>query len=93
LGPFEKGEEMKSGWQTTEFWGKLIATLTSLAVGSGAVKPQTGQIITDTVGQALPLVQVIMDGVIQLTGLISGVIIQLRYAKERAALKAIDLKK
>jgi hypothetical protein len=84
---------MRPGWQTTEFWGKLVATLTSLAVGSGAVKPQTGQIITDTVGQALPLVQVIIDGVIQLTGLISGVIIQLRYAKERAQLKAIDMKK
>lgn len=84
---------MRPGYKSTEFWGKAVATIMGLGVGSGWITPDTGQIITDATGAALPIVQTVIDGVIQLTGLLGSFILQFRYGKERAALKGMELKK
>jgi hypothetical protein len=84
---------MKSGLKTTEFWSKLIASLVGLAVGTGSLNPDTGQIINDAAGQALPIVKVIVDGVIQLTGILTAFFLQLGYGKQRSNIKMLDIKR
>jgi hypothetical protein len=78
---------LKSGIKTTEFWGKAVATVMGLLVGTGILQPETGHIVTEAAGAALPIVQSIIDGVVQLTGLVGSFILQFRYGKDRTALK------
>lgn len=83
---------MKSGFWTTEFWGRAVVTVMGLLVGSGAVQPEVGDRITGFTDSALPVVQVIIDGVIQLVGLITAFILQWKQGQERAALKQTAIK-
>lgn len=83
---------MKPGWQTTEFWGRLIPTLAGLGVAAGVIRPETAAIVQATTDTALPVLQAVIDGVIQLTGLIGAFILQYQHGKERAVLKQTEIK-
>jgi len=84
---------MKPGWQTTEFWGRAIVSVVGLLVGSGAVQPEVAEHIQGAVDSAVPIIQSIIDGLVQLTGLITAFALQWRQGKERLILKSIELKK
>ena len=78
---------MKPGWQTTEFWGRLIPTIVGLGVAGGFVRPETGASVQALTDAALPIVQAVIDGVLQLVGLVGAFILQYHQGKERTILK------
>lgn len=84
---------MKPGYRTTEFWGRAVVTVVGLLVGSGAIDPQAGKQVADTVDAAIPIIQTVIDGIIQIIGLVGALIIQYKHGKERVQLKALDAKK
>lgn len=83
---------MKSGIKTTEFWGRGIVTIIGLLVGGGVIQPEVGQKVTDFTDSAIPIIQMIIDGVIQLTGLITAFILQWKQGQERAHLKSVAMR-
>jgi len=78
---------MKSGVKTTEFWTRFIPMITGLMIGGGAIENDTGRQLNELAGQALPIVQAVIDGVIQLVGLLMSFWLSVKYGHERAALK------
>jgi hypothetical protein len=84
---------MKSGLKTTEFWGRAIASIVGLLVGSGVVQPDVGKHITDTTDTLLPIVQVVIDGIVQIIGITGALVLQYQQGKERSALKGIVARK
>lgn len=83
---------MRPGWKTTEFWGRLIPTLVGLGVATGVIKPETGAVVQAATDTALPILQTVIDGIIQLTGLVGALVLQYHHGRERAALKAKEIK-
>jgi hypothetical protein len=71
----------------------MIATIVGLGVGGGAIQPEVGKKITDAADSILPVVQVVIDGLIQLAGMVGAIVLQYQQGKERSALKAIEAKK
>lgn len=84
---------MKSGIKTTEFWGRGIASIVGLLVGAGVLQPEVGRHIQDTTDAIIPLLQTVIDGIIQIIGLVGGLYLQYQQGKERAQLKGIVAKK
>lgn len=84
---------MKAGWKTTEFWGRAIATAAGLGVAGGFIRPETGALIQQTTDAAIPILQMVIDGVLQLTGLIGALVLQYHYGRERAALKQTEARR
>ena len=84
---------MKSGLKTTEFWGRAVASIVGLLVGSGAIQPDVGKHITDATDTLLPLVQVVIDGIVQIIGIAGALLLQYQQGKERSALKGIEARK
>jgi len=84
---------MKPGFKTTEFWGRMIATLVGLGVGTGAIQPGVGQQIQDATDSLLPVVKVVIDGIIQIIGIVGALYLQYQQGKERSALKGIEARK
>lgn len=83
---------MKSGFLTTEFWGRAIVTVMGLLVGGGVIQPEAGQKVTDLTNAAIPIVQSLIDGAVQLVGLLTAFILQLRQGQERSTLKQTAIK-
>jgi len=84
---------MKPGWKSTEFWGRAIATIAGLGVAGGVIRPETGALIQQTTDAAIPILQLVIDGVLQLTGLVGALVLQYHYGRERAALKQSELRR
>ena len=84
---------MRPGWKTTEFWGRAVVTLAGLGAASGLLRPETARLLEEAAGTALPIVRTVIDGVIELTGLIGALVLQYRHGRERAALKAEELRR
>ena len=84
---------MKSGIRTTEFWGRGIASVVGLLVGAGILQPEVGNKITQTTDAVLPIIQTVIDGVIQIIGMVGGLYLQYQQGKERAQLKGIEARK
>lgn len=84
---------MKPALKTTEFWGRAVASVVGLLVGSGAIQPDVGKHITDATDTLLPILQTVIDGVIQILGLVTAWHLQYQQGKERSALKGIMARK
>lgn len=84
---------MKPAIKTTEFWGRAVASIVGLLVGAGAIQPDVGKHITDATDSLLPIIQTIIDGIVQVIGLVGALMLQYQQGKERAALKGIEARK
>ena len=84
---------MKSGWKTTEFYGRGIASIVGLMVGMGILQPEVGNKITQTTDTIIPIIQTVIDGVVQIIGIVGAMYLQYQQGKERSALKGIEAKK
>lgn len=81
------GDMIRPGFKTTEFWGRAITTLMGLAVGGGIVQPEVGQKINDATSAVLPVLQAVIDGVIQIVGIVGAFWLQYQQGRERFTLK------
>ena len=79
--------------KTTEFWGRAVASIVGLLVGSGAVQPDVGKHITDTTDTLLPIIQTVIDGIVQIIGIAGALLLQYQQGKERSALKGIEARR
>lgn len=84
---------MKSGIRTTEFWGRGIASIVGLMVGAGILQPEVGNKIQQTTDTLIPIIQTIIDGVIQIISMVGALYLQYQQGRERAQLKALEAKK
>lgn len=84
---------MKSGIRTTEFWGRGIASIVGLMVGAGILQPEVGNKIQQTTDTLIPIIQTIIDGVIQIISMVGAFYLQYQQGRERAQLKALEAKK
>lgn len=84
---------MKPALKTTEFYGRAVASIVGLLVGSGAIQPDIGKQITDATDTLLPILQTVINGIVQIIGLVTAWHLQYVQGKERSALKGIEARK
>jgi len=78
---------MKSGIKTTEFWGTGLISAVGTAAAFGLINLQQAQGLTQAIPEAVQIVDLVIDGIIRLTGLIGAIGAQFGYAKGRATIK------
>ena len=82
--------ENKPGYKSTEFWGSGIGTVLGAVAASGFLSPDMAQLVTSATESIPEIVQVIdslFDGTIRLTGIVFGIISQIKYGSGRALTK------
>lgn len=79
------------GIKTTEFWGRLLASLVGLGVGTGVIQPEIGTRIEEAGLAVIPLIKVVIEGAVQIIGLIGGLWLQYQQGKERVDLKKAQI--
>jgi hypothetical protein len=84
---------VKPAIKTTEFWGRAVASVVGLLVGSGAIQPDVGQHVTDATNALVPVIQTVVDGIVQIVGMVGALMLQWQQGKERSALKGIEARK
>ena len=84
---------MKSGFKTTEFYGRAVASIVGLLVGTGAIQPEVGKHVQNATDTLLPVIQTVIDGVVQIIGIVGALALQWQQGKERSALKGIEARR
>ena len=84
---------MKPAVKTTEFWGRAVASIVGLLVGSGVIQPDAGKYVTDATDALVPILQTVIDGIVQIVGMVGALMLQWQQGKERSALKGIEARK
>jgi hypothetical protein len=86
---------LKSGYNSTEFYGHAVGTILGGVAASGILSPDLTSTIGSAVEQIPEIVQVIdslFDGAIRLCGVIFGIGSQIRYGAGRALAKKMPEK-
>jgi hypothetical protein len=94
MGNQNQDQLLKPSYKSATFYGRAFVTVVSMLAASGAVKPQTAAVLQNTADmatsiapQVVQIVQVIIDGIIQLVGLVTGAVIMLKQGKEQTDVK------
>ena len=82
--------EQKSGYKSTEFYGSAIATILGGVAASGVLSPDMALLatnVTESIPEVVQVIDSLFDGAIRLTGVICGIITQIKYSRNRAIIK------